>query len=103
MSTKEEKIIEELKTSNKLTKVAFALAFIFMGLQFWPTEYNYGMKIGFSSIFFLAGVWLLFMIAVKLPDGGRSRTLVKIWRYIIGILTFVGIIAAIITYLINAF
>jgi hypothetical protein len=95
-----ETILKELKRQNIISTVAFALAVIFIGLQFWPVEYTHGMRLGLSAIFILAGLWLLAFRTLSAGEGGRASVILK---WILTVIAGVGIILSIILYIVSAF
>jgi len=91
------KIISELRKSNTAFRLALGLAFVFMGLQWWPVEYNYGMKLGMSAVFLLFGFWL----AIFNPKTQQENRYNKVMRWVNSIITAVGLVLAIALYIVS--
>jgi sulfite exporter TauE/SafE len=94
---KEGKILSELRKSNTVIRITLGIALIFMGLQWWPVQYNYGMKLGLSAVFLLIGI----RVAVYDVKKQRENTLNKIIYWVNNILLILGVISAIILYVVS--
>jgi hypothetical protein len=84
-----ERTEKRIEKTNRQATIAFAVAVIFMGLQFWPATYTDGMKKSLSAIFFSLGLWIFLKTS---PERTYTKVLDCSLKIIIG--------AAILTYII---